>query len=114
MRTLKFIVDGQLIMRDPFCDFDNLVPGTSGYVRAEFSCSKEWSKCVKVAQFKSMMGREFTPRLLEDGKSCLIPTEALEKKIFRVGLVGKGVDYTITSNFVNVCQNGGKTNGFTS
>ena len=108
MRTLKFIVDDQIIIRDPYCDFDNLVPGTDGYVRAEFECSQEWTGCVRVAQFKSLMGREFEPQLLIDGRSCIIPAEALEKRIFKVGLIGKGNEYTITSNFVKVYQNGGK------
>ena len=39
MRTLKFIVEGQIIKQDPSCDFTNLVPGTEGYLRAEFSFS---------------------------------------------------------------------------
>ena len=40
MRTLKFIVEGQIIKQDPNCDFSNLVPGTEGYLRAEFSFSR--------------------------------------------------------------------------
>lgn len=29
MRTLSFIVDKQIIRKDPECDFSNLVPGTT-------------------------------------------------------------------------------------
>lgn len=29
MRTLSFIVDRQIIKKNPECDFDNIVPGTS-------------------------------------------------------------------------------------
>lgn len=29
MRTLSFIVDGQIIKQNPECDFGNLIPGTS-------------------------------------------------------------------------------------
>lgn len=29
MRTLSFIIDGQIIRKNPECDFNNLIPGTS-------------------------------------------------------------------------------------
>lgn len=29
MRTLSFIVNGQIIKKNPECDFSNLIPGTS-------------------------------------------------------------------------------------
>lgn len=29
MRTLSFIVEGQIIKQNPECDFSNLIPGTS-------------------------------------------------------------------------------------
>ena len=29
MRTLSFIVDKQIITKDPECDFSNLIPGTA-------------------------------------------------------------------------------------
>ena len=51
MRTLKFIVHDQIVEKDPKCDFDNLVPGTEGYLRAVFSFSPEWDDCVRVAAF---------------------------------------------------------------
>ena len=34
MRSLKFIVNGQIIEKDPSFDFDNLVPGSDGYLKA--------------------------------------------------------------------------------
>lgn len=107
MRTLKFIVDGQTIMRDPYCSFNHLVPGTKGFLRAEFTFSKEWDKCVKVVQFRSEMGTEFPPQVLKDGYSCIIPDEALAKKKFKVSVIGKGNEFIITSDDVIVHQNGG-------
>lgn len=106
MRTLNFIVNDQIITRDPNCDFENLVPGTEGYIKATFSFSKEWNGCVKVAQFKSFMGVEFKPQVLTDGVSCMIPAEALAKKRFYVSVIGKNNEYTIKTNSVEVCQNG--------
>lgn len=109
MRTLKFIVDDQIITQDPNCDFSGLVPGTEGYLKAEFSFSPEWNDCVKLASFYSAMGKEYTPKVLMDGKSCIIPTEALAKKTFKVQVIG-GTPYNVklTTNKVNVVQNGGK------
>ena len=88
MRTLKFLVDDQTIKQDPSCDFSGLVAGTEGYLKAEFSFSKEWNGFVKVAAFWSL-GRECPPKILKDGKSCTIPAEALRWTEFEIGVIGK-------------------------
>lgn len=108
MRTLKFIVDGQIISRDPNCDFSDLVPGTEGYLRAEFSFSPEWRGCAKVAGFYSVMGNEYPPQVLTDGKSCIIPAEALARQTFRINVIGKNGEMKLTTNRVSVYQDGGK------
>lgn len=108
MRTLKFIVDKQVITQDPDCDFDDLVPGTEGFLQAEFSFSPEWDGCVKVATFHSVMGKEYTPQGLVSGKYCMIPAEALKKKKFMVGVAGKKRGYKLTTNKVTVTQDGGR------
>ena len=107
MRTLKFVVNGQNISLDPSCDIADLVPGTSGYVDAEFDFSKEWDGCAKVAAFYSNLGREFEPQFLKNGKVCKIPTEALKKSIFKVKILGQKADYKICTNKVVVYQKGG-------
>ena len=106
MRTLKFIVDKQLITKDPNCDFEGLVPGTEQYLQAEFSFSPEWNDCAKVASFYSVMGKEYTPQILKDGKTCIIPAEALKKRKFSIRIFGKGA-HSIVTNKVTVDQNGG-------
>ena len=106
MRVLKFIVNDQIITKDPSCDFSGLVPGTDRYLQAEFEFSPEWDECVRVATFFSPMGKEYAPQLLAGGKTCIIPTDALAKRTFSVKVVGKG-KYTITTNKVVVEQNGG-------
>ena len=110
MRTLKFIVDGQIIKPDPSCDFSNLVPGSNEYLRMEFAFSPDWTGCVKVATFWSMMGFEYQPQLLNDGKSCMVPSEALAKRSFKVQVIGQSVKTSekITTNKIEVVQNGGK------
>lgn len=108
MRTLKFIVDGQIIKKDPNCNFENLVPGTEGYLQAEFTFSSDWTGCLKVASFSSIMGKEYPPKVLTDGKTCMIPAEALAKSTFKVRVLGKKEHFKITTNTVTVKQDGGK------
>lgn len=104
MRTLKFIVDKQIIKPDPNCDFTGLIPGTEGYLKAEFEFSPEWRNCVKVAQFLCR-GKECEPQMLEDNQ-CIIPTEALIGRAFGVRVIGKRNDLKLVTNKVAVCQNG--------
>lgn len=106
MRILRFIVDGQIIKQDPECDFSNLVPGTSGYLKAEFIFSSEWDDTVKVAAFWKN-GYECPPRILEDGKSCVIPKEALTNRQFKISILGKNEKIRLTTNKIEVVQNGG-------
>lgn len=108
MRTLKFIVDKQIITKDPSCDFEGLVPGTSGYLQAEFAFSSEWLGTTRVAAFYSPMGREYPPRLLKDGYTCLIPEEATKGGSFQIKVIGQRDDYRIESNKILINQNGGK------
>ena len=110
MRTLRFIVTEQIIEKDPDCNFDNLVPGTEGYLRAEFSFSPEWNDCVKVAAFYSLMGTEYPPQMLEQGRYCMIPAEALKRRIFKIQVFGKDSNMKVLStNKLTIRQNGGKT-----
>lgn len=109
MRTLKFIVDGQSIIKDPNCDFDNLVPGTQGYLKAEFKFSSEWSGCDKVAGFYSNLGREYPPQVISRLGTCDIPEEATKGEKFKIQVFGlKCADFKLTTDKVLVCQNGGK------
>lgn len=110
MRTLRFVVDGQIIMQDPGCDFTNLVPGTEGYLQAEFLFSREWSGRAKVASFWSVMGKEYEPQVLKDGCTCMIPAEALKKRCFKVQIIGREAGQSIVqTNKIEVIQDGGKT-----
>lgn len=106
MRTLRFVIDDQIIKKDPNCDFSGLVPGTDGYLKAEFSFSPEWDGFVKVATFFSSFGKEYTPQLLTDGKSCTIPAEALKKRTIKIQIIGRRCDERIKTNKVKVFQSG--------
>lgn len=109
MKTLRFIVDDQIIRKDPNCDdFSGLIPGSSGYVTAVFTFSNEWYGFTKVAAFYSPLGFEYPARLLYDGATCVIPFEALKKRSFKVQVIGQKDDVKIKTNKVAVSQNGGK------
>lgn len=107
MRTLKFVVEGQNIRPDPSCDFTGLFPGTENRIRAEFSFSPEWKSGPKVAAFWSMTGSEYPPLELKDGKTCMIPSEALKRAAFKVQILGKLNGATISTNKLPVHQKGG-------
>ncbi len=109
MRTLRFIVDGLIIKQDPNCSFDNLVPGSDGYLKASFVFSDEWAEMAKVAAFWSPMGKEYEPQLLDGYYSCRIPAEALARRSFKVQILGKDINGNrLTTNKLEVTQNGGK------
>lgn len=109
MRTLRFIVKGQIMEPDPNCNFDGLVPGTDGYLQAEFSFSHEWDRCVKVAAFYSVLGIEYRPQPLTNGNKCVIPAEALKNRVFKVKVLGRGRNgENLITNKVEVCQRGDK------
>ena len=103
MRTLKFGVDGQSIKKDPSCDFSGLVPGTKGYLEAYFHFSDEWKGCKKAAVFTAL-GKEYAVPLI-NGK-CEIPEKALTWKLFSVKVAGERDGYRITTNRVEVLQDG--------
>lgn len=109
MRTLKFVVDGSTIRPDPSCDFSGLFPGAETSVKAEFSFSPEWKSMVKVAAFWSMMGSEYPPQVLKDGKSCMIPAEALKRAAFKVQVLGKYKGVPTSTDKLTIYQKGGKT-----
>ena len=107
MRTLEFIVEDQTIKKNPACDFDGIVPGTSGYLKAKFTFSKEWNRTARVVGFWTNR-KECPPQILNDGQTCMIPAEALVNKRFEFQVLGKRNDLVISTNKLEIVQNGGK------
>lgn len=103
MRRLRFIVDRQTIRKDPDCDFNGLVSGTKGYFDAEFSFSDDWDGCRKAAAFYAAGKRYYAP--LVRGV-CEIPEGALKERRYGVSVLGEREGYRITTNIVEVRQNG--------
>lgn len=104
MRTLRFIIEGSNIRPDPQCDFKSLVIGASTPIQAEFTFSKEWANSPKVVGFYSRLGKEYTPQPLKDGRTCLIPAEALEKRFFKIRVLGRN---GLKTNKLEIDQKGG-------
>ena len=107
MRTLRFIVDGDTIVKDPSCDFNGLFPGSNSNIRAEFVFSPEWRSRTKVAAFWSMLNTEYEPQLLDEDNTCLIPKEALDKPAFKVQILGKYRGRIFKTSTDTVYQRGG-------
>lgn len=107
MRVLKFIVDGQTIRQDPSCDFSGLVPGTEGYLKLQFSFSKEWNGATKVVGFYSKLGKEYTPQVLKNGTDCMVPAEATKNRLFKIRVIGKGSELILRTNKIAIEQKGG-------
>ena len=106
MRTLKFIVNGQTISLDPTCNFEGLIPGTEGYLEAQFSFSKEWDNCIKVVAFFSNLGVEYEPQVLNRRNVCTIPPEALKNRVFKIQVLGQHNNVKIRTNKIAVRQEG--------
>lgn len=101
MRLLKFNVNAQTIEKDPDCDFDNIVAGTQGYLKAQFTFSPEWRDCILVASF--WRGKSEHAVFIRNGE-CMIHPDALVGPTFRVSVTGQRGDYRITTNKVLVRQ----------
>lgn len=108
MKTLQFIVDKQLIKPDPNCqDFEDLVPG-GGDVKLIFLFSNEWRGYRRVAAFYSSMGKEYEPQILKNGMYCMVPAEALTKRVFKIRVFGRdSSSNNISTNKLTVRQTGG-------
>ncbi len=89
MKNLKLFVEGDNLKLDSGYNPRDLFPGMKESVRLEFDFPPDWKNRVKVAAFWSVMGKEFPPQIIEDGKTCLVPTEALQGAVFKVQILGK-------------------------
>ena len=112
MRTLRFIVDNEIIKQDPSCDFTGLFPGKNPNIKAEFVFSDEWKNTVKVAAFWSILDAEYEPQALTDD-CCEIPVEALSRASFKIQVHGKKKrpsfdKTTLSTNKLTIRQTGGK------
>ena len=101
MRTLRFIVHAQAIERDPACDFNGLVAGSEGYLKAYFALDAAWKGCAVAASFW-LNGQEYAAKVVSG--ECEIPSEALCGRVFSVSLTGRRDGYRISTGRAYVRQ----------
>lgn len=101
MRTLKFDVNHQHIQKERSCDFNGLVTGSRGYLRAEFTFSPDWAGCAKAASF--WVGNVEHSMLLENN-ACMIPDEVAQETVFYVEVTGKRDKMLFATDRVKVEQ----------
>lgn len=104
MRTLSFNINGLAIRKDPECDFSGLVPGTRGYLKASFNFDSDWSGCAKMVVF-SRPGLEDTAVRVHANR-CSIPDEVLEKRRFKMKIIGVKPGVRLITNNLEVRQDG--------
>jgi hypothetical protein len=102
LRTLEFKIEQQQLIKDPTCDFSNIVAGSKNYLKAHFTFSSDWDGCLKAASF--WRGEEEYAVLLSEGDDCMIPPEALVGATFAVTVLGKKDKLEIPTNRVIVRQ----------
>lgn len=108
MKVLKFIVNENTLETDFGNNSTGLYPGIKETILIEFSFSPEWKNRVKVAAFWSVTGREYPPQHLTDGRSCLVPPEALQGATFKVQILGKSNGEKFVTNKCSVRLKGGR------
>lgn len=103
MKVLKLQVHDDTLDYAPHFSVDGLYPGMEEPVRLEFDFSESWRSVAKVAAFYSPLGNEYPPRVLNDGKSCIVPAKALTKTSFKVQILSK----QLCTNKLTVSLKGG-------
>lgn len=109
MQVLRFSVKGADITPEPIRTPAVLYPGMTEPVRLEFTFSPEWKGTTKVAAFWSILGNEYPPKVLKDGKSCIVPFEALQRAAFKVQIMAKQNGEIHSTGKCTVYLKGGKT-----
>ena len=102
MRNLNFKVSGQKLSKEG--DFDDIVVGSKGYLKACFTFNSEWKGFVKVAAFKSNDGDEVPAKINANGE-CMIPDSVTDGAYIKVRVIGKNKEgQTITTGTVSFLQ----------
>ena len=108
METLRFIVKGQKLKKDPKSPFGKLVAGTKNYYEAEFVLDSAWIGYACLAKYRTNDGHVEYGALIK-GKT-VIPENILEYREFFVSIIGRKGDSQLVTNESKVFQTGGKHN----
>ena len=104
MESLRFIVKGQIIKKDPESPFRNMVAGSSNYYAAEFDMDSAWTGYACLAHFLAKSVDAYVPIV---NKQAIIPDDVLKYKNFYVGVVGQKGTSRLLTNVNKITQNGG-------
>ena len=105
MRILKFEVNGQKLQKESGCDFSGIAPGTSGYLKASFSFSAEWTGMVKVAEFRTHASSEPVSVPIINNE-CMVPADVTSGDRWYVKVIGKRGNVLIPTGNCRVRQEG--------
>lgn len=86
MRTLKYKVQGQNIIRDNTCDFSNIVRGTNNYIKLIFEWDEDWTYKAKVISLRNSEGVETNLGFKEN---VVLPEIVTNGSMFSFVLYGK-------------------------
>lgn len=104
METLRFLIKGQMIKKDPACPFNRMVAGSSNYYVAEFEMDDAWTGYSCLAKFN--VDGKLTYEPIISGK-VMIPEDVLKYKKFSIGIIGKKGDTILNTNETKIVQIGG-------
>ena len=103
MRNLNFKISGQKLSKEG--DFDNIVVGSKGYLKACFTFDSEWKDFARAAVFKMINGNEIPVKIDALGE-CMIPDDVTDCACISVKVVGKSkANQVIVTNVVSFLQN---------
>lgn len=95
MRTLKYKVQGQNIIRDSGCDFSNIIKGSNNYIRLVFEWDEQWKNKAKVISLRNANGEEVNVVL----QSKIVLQEKTTKgSMFSFQIYGKEGEEKIQTN----------------
>lgn len=86
MRTLKYKVQGQNVIRDNTCDFSNIVRGTNNYISLIFEWDEDWRYKAKVISLRNAEGIEINFIIKE---KVALPVIVTSGSMFSFVLYGK-------------------------
>ena len=92
MRTLKYKVKGQNIIRDSKCDFTNIARGTDSYLKLEFVWDEDWKDKAKVISLKNADGEETN---IVFNEKVVLPANVTKGSMFSFVLYGKDFEEKI-------------------
>ena len=103
MRELKFIVDGQRLTKSKECDFENIVRGTSNYLRLMFWFDTTWNGTTKAIEVSNISGTKIIEPLVNG--SFVLPSQVTGDSIIKVKVYGmKKTGEQIASNEILIKQ----------